>query len=112
MKTTTKKESPQTAPEAFIFALDKLGFKPGRWDSKATRIFDLRNAQGHPEIRIAMDYEGEPVPQSLTLVKFTGTQAQLIEWETQNMSTAMPTAGLLALIEASAPTLKVIAKAA
>ncbi len=94
-------ETPHTHAAEFIAALEKLGSVPGKWDSPGCRIFDVRNADGHPILRVVIDHEAEDHPQSISLIRFTGTVAQLIAWQSSNMSAHMPTAGLLAMIKAS-----------
>ncbi len=98
MKTTA---TPHTAAAEFLEALDKLQFKPGKWDAPNDRQLDLRNKEGHPVLRICIGYEGEQRPHNLTLIKFNGQRNQLICWESTHMSAHMPTQGFLALIKAA-----------
>ncbi|MBB5038285.1 hypothetical protein [Prosthecobacter dejongeii] len=90
----------QNAPEELLNELVILGFAPGRWDSKDCRILDLKNDEGHTALRVTLDYDGEPKPQTTSLLKLDGRNSQSVEWSSQNMSASMPLPGLLALIKA------------
>lgn len=93
--------TPHSHAAEFLKALEQLQFKPGEWDRPVERHLETRNQAGHLTVRVIIAYEGEERPQNVSLIKFDGTPARLIEWETNYMSAHMPTQGLLALIKAA-----------
>jgi hypothetical protein len=91
-------KTPHTDAAEFTKSLTKLGFKPAKWDAEGCRILDAKTNTG--TVRICMDYEGEPEPHSLTIVKFTDNERQICEWQHANMSAHMPTQIYLTMITA------------
>ena len=100
----------KTHPKEFIAELEKLGFKPGPWDSSNKRQLDLVNRVGYREARIVIDYEGEIRPHSVTLIRFNGQRNQLIEWEANHLPSSMPMGAQLAMIHEAVPQLKATLK--
>jgi len=91
--------TPHDNAEAFLLALDKMGFKPGAFDNPGRRQLVRKNKAGHTDLRITIDHEGETRPHSISLIKTDGRNSQVTLWESRNMSARMPTKGLLALIK-------------
>lgn len=83
----------------FINALKKLNFK----DTKAAeddRQMDRFNEHGHLDLRVCLNYEGEKQPHYISLIKFNGTPARIVQWQSLDMSAHMPTAAILAMLQA------------
>ena len=93
--------TPHDNAAAFLQALDKMEFKPGAFDNTNRRQLVRKNKDGHTNLRITIDHEGEPRPHSISLIKTDGRNSQVTLWESRNMSARMPTKGLLALIKAA-----------
>lgn len=93
-------KTPSNAATELLATLTKMGFKPARWDSPSTRQLQTLTKDGHPELRVVIDHEGEPTPHSLRLIKYDGTIRQITAWEA-SLSAHMPLKALLALIKAS-----------
>jgi len=49
-------------------------FNPGRRDNESMRILDLKNPEGHPELRVVISNE------EIQLIAFTGTVSQTVQW--------------------------------
>jgi hypothetical protein len=92
-----KNSTPNNDPAAFIANLENAGFVPGRWDAPSCRILDYKNAAGNVAVRVAVDYEGEEAPNSVRVVAFCGTRAQITKWEATVPAVA-PSTGILPLI--------------
>lgn len=90
-------KTPRDHADEFLTLLDQAGFKPSRWDHPNARLLDRQSAEGHPDLRICIAYEGELKPHNLQLVKFDGRRSQIIQWES-SLSAAMPLQPLLDLI--------------
>ena len=93
--------TPHDNAEAFLLALDKMGFKPGAFDNTNRRQLVRKNKAGHTDLRITIDHEGETRPHSISLIKTDGRNSQVTLWESRNMSAHMPTKGLLALVKSA-----------
>lgn len=93
-------KTPSNAASELLATLTKMGFKPARWDSPTTRQLQTLNKDGHPDLRILIDHEGEATPHSLRLIKYDGKISQITTWEA-SLSAHMPLKALLALIKAS-----------
>lgn len=73
----------------------------GAFDEIGLRTFSLKNEEGHINLRVQIHTDGEPEPQSLSLLKFSGQRNLLLEWKSEHMSAHMPLQATLALIESS-----------
>lgn len=93
--------TPHNTAGSFIKALKDLHFVPARWNTEDDVQLDRLNSQGHTDLRVCMNYEGEKQPHCISIIKFDGTRAQVVKWESLDMSAHMPTEGLLALIKAA-----------
>lgn len=93
-------KTPRDNADEFLKLLDQAGFKPSRWDHHNSRLLDRKSREGHPDLRICINYEGEPRPHNLQLVKFDGKRSQIIQWES-SLAASMPLAGVMALIKAA-----------
>ena len=80
--------------------LTKMGFVPARWDEANFRQLQILNKDGHANLRVCIDYQGESKPHLLTLIKYDGRRSQVTAWESNGMSAHMPLAATLALIKA------------
>jgi hypothetical protein len=98
------------AAEELIAKLTALGFSEvpqkrqvmlGAFDEIGLRTFNLTNESGYINLRVQIHTDGEPEPQSLSLLKFDGQRSQLLAWKSANMSAHMPLQATLALIESS-----------
>lgn len=83
----------------FSEAPQKSQVKLGAFDEVGLRTFNLKNESGHINLRVQIHTDGEPEPQSLSLLKFDGQRSQLLAWKSANMSAHMPLQATLALIE-------------
>jgi hypothetical protein len=98
------KATPQTRPQEFLAALTKLGFLPNaEWDRPGSddRTLDLKTPQGCPMIRVVTCSEGDDQMHTINIIAFNGRVNQLTQWEAKNLSAQMPSAAILAMIEAS-----------
>lgn len=93
-------KTPSNAATELLATLTKMGFKPARWDSPSTRQLQTLTKDGHPDLRVLIDYEGEPEPHSLRLIKYDGKISQITAWEA-SLSAHMPLNAFVALIKAS-----------
>ena len=93
-------KTPRDHATEFIALLDKAGFKPFRGDHHKARLLDRKSANVHPDLRICINYESEPQPHNIQLVKFDGRRSQIVKWES-SLSASMPLAAVMALIKAA-----------
>jgi hypothetical protein len=93
-------KTPANAASELLKELTKMGFTPGRWDTPDTRQLQTVTKDGHPDLRVIIDHDGEPTPHSLRLIKFDGKISQINTWEA-TLSAHMPLKAFLALIKAS-----------
>ena len=90
--------TPQTHEREFRNALMFEGFQHATWHTEESPQFDAHNKAGHPILRVCIDREGEIRPHSITVIRLDGTKAQNVLWIAENMSAAMPTTAIFALI--------------
>lgn len=88
------------AASELLATLTKLSFTPARWDSPDTRQLDIKTSDGHTNLRVVINYEGEPTPHSIELIKRDGQRSQVTRWESR-LSAHMPLKAIIALIKAS-----------
>jgi hypothetical protein len=88
------------AASDLLATLTKMGFTPARWDTPNTRQLDIKNSDGHTNLRVVINYEGEPTPHSLELIKRDGKLSQITAWESR-LSAHMPLKAITDLIKAS-----------
>ncbi len=91
----------QNSATEFLTELTAKGFRPARRDDLAgNRLLDLKNAEGHIEVRVCIDYEGEARPHSLSLIRFDGARSQMEAWRA-NFGARMPLTIILGAISAA-----------
>lgn len=94
--------TPHDDSTAFIATLDAQGFKPSRWDDpKGNRQLERKSEAGYPLLRVCLDYQGERQLHSLSVIKFNGQKSTTVEWSCDNMSAYMPSAAVLAMLQAA-----------
>lgn len=98
------------AATELVEELSKMGFEKlpekkrvmlGAFEEIGMTCYDVRNGQGHVNLRVKIHTDGEPQPLSLSLVKFDGKKSHVIAWRSDNMSAHMPLEATLNLIKAS-----------
>lgn len=93
-------KTPSNAAPELLATLTKMGFAPARWDRPEARLLDVKNADGHTTLRVAIEYEDEGKPSLVELYKRDGKVSQITQWESK-LSAHMPLKATLALIKAS-----------
>lgn len=92
--------TPHDDTEAFLDALNDATFYPGRYDQSGDRRLERKNKDGHPDLRIRINYDGERNPYDITIRKLDGRASQIIQWES-TLSAHLPSKAVLALILAA-----------
>lgn len=93
-------KTPSNAAPELLATLTKIGFTPAKWDSPDTRQLDIKTSDGHTNLRVVINYEGESAPHSIELIKRDGARSQITHWESR-LSAHMPLKAITALIKAS-----------
>lgn len=93
-------KTPANAASELLKELTKMGFVPARWDTPDTRQLDIKTSDGHTNLRVVINYEGEATPHSIELIKRDGQRSQVTAWESR-LSAHMPLKAITALIKAS-----------
>lgn len=86
------------ATAEFIAYLEKLQFVKGRHYSESCQIHDMHNSDGFPILRVAL-HMSEGKPEYASICSFTGTRAQLLEWEIDTIPAELPLGSILGLIK-------------
>ena len=93
-------KTPHDDAEAFQDVLNDAQFFPARYDETGDRRLERKNKDGHPDLRIRINYDGERRPHDITIRKLDGCASQIVQWEA-SLSAHVPSNAILAMIQAA-----------
>ncbi len=82
---------------AILLELETLGFKPGGKGAARCRVLERRNQDGHTDLKVMLNFDGEDNVNDLSVHGFDGGAAELIDWS-MDLTGGAPLAAFLAFV--------------